>query len=760
MSSSLHIGEIYQVRVERVLPIGLRVQLGSRTDGLIRTRELRWEDIGAPDWKQHYTVNGQYSAKLIGWEGDRPLLSLRFAQRDPWETVAIRYRLGKIHTGIVSGFSGPTAYIDLEPGVTATLQRSELPAWNNRPIEEFLWLGDQVRVLPLTVNAARREMSVTMQGLEKVRWPTDILENTTEIASSPRREFAAPPLPATTLYGAAPRSILVLEDDPRQNDSICGLLRMAGHHVEGVIGESLAVAALERRFFEVILSDVGLKEGDGLHFVRQMQPRFPECRWIVMTDWASAEQRDQEIRPLEQAGVLLLLKPALPEEIEILLQTPVMEKATSLLLTSENEPTVAAFAAKRNSARLRSATKAGTSAKEILDQLCRSSRASRAILFCLHAYQRQIDIVAESGQGPIHLAGLGQLLYSPVREVLEEQATVQVSDVDEATGYVRNLTPLLRFRSCIGVPVPTATEEKYALFLFHTQASFVSDVIVQDAGNAALALGARLEQQSALSQIGEIQRASLSGHLARGMIHEVNHHLGPMAWLLPKVQRTTADLLSAVEKLQTATGGNGIGIREAVVGMGFDLQNLQDEVKALDSSVKSLSQTARLFGRITVQDEEQILRVERVVEHCFEIIRDLADRSHVHLHLRVGESPHLTRARESQLLQILLNLMVNAVQQIARSRPAGGHLAVEVGDGEVNGRKSIRICVEDDGPGIHHRLWRPIFRLGMTTRQGEGSGLGLFIAERLVEDLGGTVEVEESFMGWGSRFVVELPVQA
>ena len=69
----------------------------------------------------------------------------------------------------------------------------------------------------------------------------------------------------------------------------------------------------------------------------------------------------------------------------------------------------------------------------------------------------------------------------------------------------------------------------------------------------------------------------------------------------------------------------------------------------------------------------------------------------------------------------------------------------------------LQISVEDDGPGIHHRLWERIFEMGFTTRRGEGSGLGLYVTRGLVETLGGRVYVAESHILWGTTFVVELP---
>jgi signal transduction histidine kinase len=54
-------------------------------------------------------------------------------------------------------------------------------------------------------------------------------------------------------------------------------------------------------------------------------------------------------------------------------------------------------------------------------------------------------------------------------------------------------------------------------------------------------------------------------------------------------------------------------------------------------------------------------------------------------------------------------------------------------------------------------LWERIFQPGFTTREEEGSGLGLYISRSLVETMGGRIYVANSHILWGSTFVIELP---
>ena len=104
----------------------------------------------------------------------------------------------------------------------------------------------------------------------------------------------------------------------------------------------------------------------------------------------------------------------------------------------------------------------------------------------------------------------------------------------------------------------------------------------------------------------------------------------------------------------------------------------------------------------------------------------------------------------NKLKQILLNIVMNALQAM---EPQGGLLRVETGSplpGEVD------IVINDNGPGIAAESLAKIFQPGFTTKkEGEGTGLGLFVTRTLVEQLGGRIEVD-SRIGEGTTFRVTL----
>jgi len=115
-------------------------------------------------------------------------------------------------------------------------------------------------------------------------------------------------------------------------------------------------------------------------------------------------------------------------------------------------------------------------------------------------------------------------------------------------------------------------------------------------------------------------------------------------------------------------------------------------------------------------------------------------------------SPHVKLATQ-KLTQVLLNLVLNAGAAIASAKKRDGIVTVRArpqGD-------TVRIEVEDDGPGVDPKVRGRLFEPFVTTKDvGEGTGLGLAVCRGLVESAGGEIGVDTSYTG-GARFYVVLP---
>ncbi|HVK70164.1 MAG TPA: ATP-binding protein, partial [Polyangium sp.] len=122
----------------------------------------------------------------------------------------------------------------------------------------------------------------------------------------------------------------------------------------------------------------------------------------------------------------------------------------------------------------------------------------------------------------------------------------------------------------------------------------------------------------------------------------------------------------------------------------------------------------------------------------------------------VGPKQLGVRADEKRLLQVLLNLLGNAIKFTEHGEVT---LRVEVQEPAKDPRRTVRFRVEDTGPGIApedlSRIFEAFEQVGDPKRHTDGSGLGLAITKELVERMGGRIEVH-SQLGQGAVFTVTL----
>jgi signal transduction histidine kinase len=172
-------------------------------------------------------------------------------------------------------------------------------------------------------------------------------------------------------------------------------------------------------------------------------------------------------------------------------------------------------------------------------------------------------------------------------------------------------------------------------------------------------------------------------------------------------------------------------------------------VGQLSSMVDDLFELAQIDA-VAIEAETERARLTDVVTSAIETVEAEAERKGVRLATDLGEtaetlcSPHVVR--------VLQNLLVNAV----RHTPEDGTIHVAA----RRELAAVRLVVEDTGEGIAEGdlpfVFEPFYR-GDVARSGDGSGLGLALADRIVRALGGTIEVA-SRTNEGARFDVTLPI--
>jgi len=239
---------------------------------------------------------------------------------------------------------------------------------------------------------------------------------------------------------------------------------------------------------------------------------------------------------------------------------------------------------------------------------------------------------------------------------------------------------------------------------------------------------------------------------APGELGHLSTRFGEMAHRLAEVEAMERNFLMSVShELRTpltAIRGHVSALLEGVIDdpelERASLETMEAEAQRLERLVGDILDLAKLdTHRFTVMREE--VDMGQLLDQAYETFREEARRRSIDYRREVGSRPVIISDGD-RVLQVVGNLLSNAF----RATPDGGRVSLELA--QRNG--SVRVAVEDSGPGISERQRERLFRPFVS--ESGGTGLGLAIAKELSAALGGRIELE-SQLGRGSRFELVLP---
>jgi signal transduction histidine kinase len=179
-----------------------------------------------------------------------------------------------------------------------------------------------------------------------------------------------------------------------------------------------------------------------------------------------------------------------------------------------------------------------------------------------------------------------------------------------------------------------------------------------------------------------------------------------------------------------------------------DLESIVGQIERISRSIHALLDTVRVQ-----KPEARPTVIAEVLEAFLPLLTHAARRRGVTLETDLPDSLPPMLADPAQLQQVLINLILNALE----ATPAGGRIVIGAATREREGQPGIAASVTDTGVGIPSDLRGRVFEAFFTTKpRGEGTGLGLSICRDIVRAHGGDIEVA-SEPGAGSTFTFWIP---
>jgi signal transduction histidine kinase len=254
------------------------------------------------------------------------------------------------------------------------------------------------------------------------------------------------------------------------------------------------------------------------------------------------------------------------------------------------------------------------------------------------------------------------------------------------------------------------------------------------------------EQTFAAIESERVQALTL---LAASVAHEIGNPLNALHIHLQLMERELKKLKSVpraakpVSRPRAQMNSAEVDQAETAKKLEQYLEVSKGEIVRLDYILTQFLQAIRPAAL-----QLKLASLNGVVEKTLELLRPEIENRGVRVVTKLSRNPVETQFDPTQLQQVLVNLVKNAVQAMT----TGGTLTLQSGEDT----EGVWMSVNDTGGGIPQDQINRIFEPFFTTKK-KGTGLGLMIVQRIVRAHNGRIEVE-SHVGRGTTFRIWLPL--
>jgi PAS domain S-box-containing protein len=233
------------------------------------------------------------------------------------------------------------------------------------------------------------------------------------------------------------------------------------------------------------------------------------------------------------------------------------------------------------------------------------------------------------------------------------------------------------------------------------------------------------EQKKMEQSIQQTEKMVALGQLASGVAHEINNPLGIILCYVDLLKRQLQELPQGRQ----------------------DLEVIEKQVILCKQIVTDLLQFAR--GQESVKERT---RINRIIQEVTQMFNHTLKKCDIQVQLDLEPELPEIRINADKIRQVLVNLLLNALQAV----PAHG--SIQISSGVEAGGGRVWISIWDNGQGVQQSIQGKIFEPFFSTKEtGEGTGLGLAVSYGIVQDHGGEISLQSEEGSW-SRFTVFLPL--
>jgi signal transduction histidine kinase len=251
--------------------------------------------------------------------------------------------------------------------------------------------------------------------------------------------------------------------------------------------------------------------------------------------------------------------------------------------------------------------------------------------------------------------------------------------------------------------------------------------VIQDSARISALLK---EKERLIYGLLKANKTAATGALSASIAHELNQPLGA----------SNLNIQFLKMKLEKGVINPELG-KEVLDSLEADNQRAASIVKSLRSIF--------IEGNSNVQE----VRLGDLISKVLEIVTPELKLKNIQIQLRVDDQLAV-RVNPSEIEQVILNLLNNAVQALSNSGTLLRRIAIEA----AQSGRLVRLSISDNGDGVPAEFRPHLFELLSTTKQ-SGMGLGLWLCKHIVTRYGGSIHYED-VLGGGASFAFDLPSAA
>jgi signal transduction histidine kinase len=264
--------------------------------------------------------------------------------------------------------------------------------------------------------------------------------------------------------------------------------------------------------------------------------------------------------------------------------------------------------------------------------------------------------------------------------------------------------------------------------------------------------------QKQLTKENEIASSLISTKIENEKITELLKEKERLIYGLLKANKTSATgALSAsiAHELNQPLGASNLNIQFLKMKLEKGVLNPELGKEILDSLEQDNKRAATIVKSLRSiftegESNAQVVQLGDLISRVLDIVKPELKGKNIQIQLRVDDDL-VIMVNPSEIEQVILNLLNNAIQALANSGTLQRRIAIEA----IKTGKSVQLSISDNGTGVALEFKPHLFELLSTTKQ-TGMGLGLWLCKHIVTRYGGSIYYEDA-VGSGAKFVIKLP---